>query len=79
MRIQKSLANLLKGRTCLVIAHRLSTLRNAHRLIVMDDGAVVEMGTHDELVAKDGGIYAKLVRTQAEVNAMRVQERVWDG
>jgi ATP-binding cassette subfamily B protein len=78
-KIQEAITRLVKGRTTIAIAHRLSTLRNAHRLIVMDDGALAEIGTHDELTAKEGGIYAKLVKTQAEVNAMRDRQRVWDG
>jgi ATP-binding cassette subfamily B protein len=78
-KIQEAITRLVKGRTTIAIAHRLSTLRNASRLIVMDDGAIAEMGTHDELVAKEGGMYAKLVKTQAEVNAMRGHQRVWDG
>jgi ATP-binding cassette subfamily B protein len=78
-KIQEAITRLVKGRTTIAIAHRLSTLRNASRLIVMDDGVLAEMGTHDELVAKEGGMYAKLVKTQAEVNAMRGHQRVWDG
>ena len=49
------------------IAHRLSTLRNANRLVVLDDGQIAEMGTHDELLEKKG-IYYRLVNMQAEVN-----------
>jgi ATP-binding cassette subfamily B protein len=78
-KIQEAITRLVKGRTTIAIAHRLSTLRNASRLIVMDDGALAEIGTHDELVAKEGGMYAKLVKTQVEVNAMRGHQRVWDG
>jgi ATP-binding cassette subfamily B protein len=76
-KIQEAITRLVRGRTTIAIAHRLSTLRNANRLIVMDDGAIAEMGTHDELVAKADGMYAKLVKTQSEVNAMRGQQRVW--
>jgi ABC-type multidrug transport system fused ATPase/permease subunit len=52
----------MKGRTTLVIAHRLSTIRNADQIVVMAQGQVVEAGTHDQLVAKDG-YYAALERT----------------
>jgi ATP-binding cassette, subfamily B, bacterial len=74
--IQEAIANLIRGRTTIAIAHRLATLRNAHRLVVIDDGKIVEQGTHDELVAKDGA-YAKLVRLQTEINQLRSQAVVW--
>ncbi len=60
--IEAGVAALMKDRTTLVIAHRLSTIRNAAMIVVMDKGAVVETGTHDELVAR-GGMYAALERT----------------
>ncbi len=65
--IQQALARLVQGRTTFAIAHRLSTLRNANRLIVFDEGRLVEIGTHDELLAS-GGIYARLVKLQQEVS-----------
>ncbi len=68
--IQKSLERLEKGRTVLTIAHRLSTLRNATHLIVLDEGRVTESGTHAELMAKKGTFY-KLSELQTKALAMR--------
>jgi ATP-binding cassette subfamily B protein len=61
--VQQALAIALKGRTSLVIAHRLSTVRDADMILVVDDGRVVQTGTHDELIAS-GGLYSELYRTQ---------------
>ncbi len=69
--IQEALERLIDGRTVFAIAHRLSTLRNADRLVVIDEGTIAEMGTHEELLAMDGGIYKKLVEMQQEVNKLR--------
>jgi ATP-binding cassette subfamily B protein len=69
--IQDAIENLVEGRTVFAIAHRLSTLRNADRLVVIDEGKIAEMGTQDELLAKEDGIYAKLVSMQQEVNKLR--------
>ena len=68
--IQKSLEKLEKGRTVLSIAHRLSTLRNATHLIVLDDGRLTESGTHEELLAQKG-TYFKLSELQTKALAMR--------
>ena len=58
--IQQDLQKVLNGRTSIVIAHRLSTIRNADNIVVLDQGKLVEMGNHEELLAKKGGTYARL-------------------
>jgi len=63
--IQEAIDHLVRGRTTIAIAHRLSTLRNADRLIVLENGEIIEQGTHEELI-QHGGVYAKLCRTQAK-------------
>src|SRR6266704_2897243 len=57
--IQHALAELFARRTCFVVAHRLSTVRNAHRILVLQNGEIVEQGTHAELLTR-GGPYARL-------------------
>jgi ATP-binding cassette subfamily B multidrug efflux pump len=73
--IQKALENLLKGRTSFVIAHRLSTIRNADLLLVLDNGEIVERGTHDELLDKRGfyyDLYMKQFRKETPEEAARL-------
>jgi ATP-binding cassette subfamily B (MDR/TAP) protein 1 len=59
--VQAALEKLMAGRTCVVVAHRLGTVRNAHKIAVMRAGAVLEQGSHEELSAKPGGAYAQLM------------------
>lgn len=66
--VSAALERLMAGRTTLVIAHRLSTVRNADRIVVMDEGRIVETGRHGDLVAR-GGLYARLARLQFEGEA----------
>ncbi len=79
--IQEALEVLIKGRTTIAIAHRLSTLRNADRIFVFDRGQMIEQGTHKELLELDG-TYAKLVRIQTQVskdpNVDRLMQKMQD-
>ena len=68
--IQEALYRLIQGRTTFAIAHRLSTLKHAHRLLIIEKGALAEIGSHDELIAQDG-IYARLCRMQTELSKLR--------
>jgi ATP-binding cassette, subfamily B, bacterial len=68
--IQEALEHLVEGRTTFAIAHRLSTLREADRLVVIEDGKVVEMGTHDELLEREDGVFRKLVEMQTQINKL---------
>jgi ATP-binding cassette subfamily B protein len=67
--VQQALRTALAGRTSLVIAHRLSTIREADQILVVDEGRIVQRGTHDALIA-EGGLYAELYRTQFERQAV---------
>jgi ABC-type multidrug transport system fused ATPase/permease subunit len=61
--VQEALDKLLAGRTSIIIAHRLSTIKNADKILVIDQGKIVEQGSHNELI-DEGGLYAKLVALQ---------------
>ncbi len=69
--IQDALEKVMRGRTCLLIAHRLSTIRNADRIIVMHHGEVREMGSHAELMEKQG-IYYRLYQLQYEREELKL-------
>ena len=64
--VQKAIDSLIKGRTVIAIAHRLKTIKDADRIIVLDNGRIEEEGIHDELVKKDG-LYAHLWNTQESI------------
>ena len=63
VRIQAAFARMMQGRTSFIVAHRLSTIKNADQILVMKDGNIIERGTHDELLDR-GGFYAKLYESQ---------------
>ena len=67
--IQEALARLVKGRTTFAIAHRLATLKNADRLVVIEKGRIAEVGTHRELLLRDG-IYASLIKAQRQTSKL---------
>ena len=67
MQISKNLEAILKGKTAVVIAHRLSTVKNAHNIIVLNQGEVAEQGTHQELI-NNKGMYYQLVSNQLSID-----------
>lgn len=69
--VQEALENLMKGRTSFVIAHRLSTVRNADKIVVIDKGTVLEAGSHEVLMAKKEGLYRRLVEMQFEWSTLQ--------
>ncbi|CAF4023596.1 unnamed protein product [Rotaria sordida] len=62
--VQEALDRACRGRTTIVIAHRLTTIKNAHHIYVLDNGRVIEQGTHETLMAKEGGKYQAMVKRQ---------------
>jgi ABC-type multidrug transport system fused ATPase/permease subunit len=63
--VQAALRNLLRGRTAFVVAHRVASVRDADRIVVLEEGRVVQSGTHDELLADRGGLYRRLFERQS--------------
>ena len=71
--IQQNMGRICRGRTVIVIAHRLSAVRHAHRIVVMERGRIVEAGPHDELLAREGGLYAHLWGLQSAPGGLSAQ------
>ena len=61
--VQRAFTRMMEGRTCFIVAHRLSTIRSAHRILVVQDGRIAEQGSHAQLLAENGA-YARLYHTQ---------------
>ena len=77
--VQSALERLMRNRTSFIIAHRLSTVRNADMILVIDAGRIVEQGTHDELLKRRGGLYARLVKQQFGHNPHEAAAKGADG
>lgn len=74
--ILKNIKQMLKDRTGIIIAHRISTIKHADEIIVLDDGEIIERGTHEQLLALKGSYY-KLYRAQlAEINLQKMEEAI---
>jgi ABC-type multidrug transport system fused ATPase/permease subunit len=71
MLIQQAIERLMKGRTTIVIAHRLSTVRNADKIVVLEDKSILEMGTHTELIQQNG-LYKRLYTVQQELAPIEI-------
>ena len=69
-RSQQAIDNLMRDRTVFVIAHRLSTVQNADKIVVINEGEIVEQGTHDELLSRENGAYKSLYMAQFKRHAM---------
>ena len=74
MEVQKAIDTLIKGRTVIAIAHRLKTIQNADRIIVLDNGQIQEEGTHNELIRKKG-LYAHLWNIQENISGWKLAGR----
>jgi ABC-type multidrug transport system fused ATPase/permease subunit len=73
--VQGALDERMKGRTSIIIAHQLATIREADRILVLRDGAIVESGTHDELPGKDDGVYRVHSQLQFSTSSLAVNHQ----